>query len=73
MKLQGLYEEARTGRLTGPQKGAGGIQSDCIVGGRGKKRRKEGVEMQDLSRSCFTSNLECSGDNFSEHKPPDTH
>lgn len=75
MKAQGLSEEERTGILAGPQKGAGGVQSDFSArreGGR-KKRKEEGIETQDLSRSYFTSCLECVGIICQNTGPPDTH
>ena len=75
MKAQGLSEEARAGSLAGPQKGAGGVQSDYngrSEGGR-KKRKKEGIEMQDLSSPYFTSSLECVGIICQNTGPPDTH
>lgn len=40
----------------------------CGREGERKERRNKGVEAQDLSRIYFTSNLECAGDNLSEHR-----
>lgn len=75
MKAQGLSEEERTGSLAGPQKGAGGVQSDYRGRRKGgkKKRKKEGIETQDLSSSYFTSCLECVGIICQNIGPPDTH
>lgn len=68
-KAQGLYEEIRTESLTGPQKGAEGVQRlQCGREEEKKGRRNESVEMQDLSSTLFASNLECAGDNLSEHR-----
>ena len=69
MKVQGWLEDAKTGSLARPQNGVGGVQSDYSGGreGRRKKRRKEGVDTQDLSSSYLTSCLGCAGDDLSEH------
>lgn len=40
MKLQGLSEEARTGSLVPPQKGAGGVPSDHREGGKDRGREE---------------------------------